>query len=634
MSELTNADFLSAIYRLAEGEYGWTASFLTDPAKAGPADWAGQAWNGKVTQAAAVTGRHEANNYYGVAVMHGQDQRRAKANFVRLAVLLADDVNASDLIGSAPYVLETSPGNFQAGVLLDDDDPDTRDQPLIDALLQAMAANGLVKADRSGNNLVRYARLPVGSNTKRRASGPFKCVMRHAVDGAVYSLADAAATFGLDLDAIRAGLGSAPAGQSPAPKADKADLYRALLHPDPSQRSYHDPLLKISSSLIASGAAPAAVLNHLRGLGEASIPANDNAAELSRHAERYGPELVRMVRSASKFTPAAAVPLSQHLGDWDNGTARPVPLSLRVDTLEDFVGLDLPARKHVISPIIPRKGLAMICAQRGVGKTLCTNGMGLAAARGASFLRWRAEKPSKILLIDGEMPAELLQARAKNMMKGSEPPAPGYFRMISMDRQDLSVSLNLARPDHQALIEAHLEDAELLIVDNISTLVSGGRENDADSWDAMQPWLLNMRRQGVSVLLVAHAGRSEHPRGTSKREDILDTVIHLKRPLDYSATEGARFEVHITKGRGVFGKDAEPFEARLEVRDGADVWTWREISDPQADQVAALTSDGMSVRAIADELKISKSTVNRIQARHREDGVGAPTSNCPAVPGT
>jgi hypothetical protein len=50
----------------------------------------------------------------------------------------------------------------------------------------------------------------------------------------------------------------------------------------------------------------------------------------------------------------------------------------------------------------------------------------------------------------------------------------------------------------------------------------------------------------------------ENARGTSKQEDALGSIIHLKRPEDYTATVGARFEVHLTKARGIFGQDAEP----------------------------------------------------------------------------
>ena len=70
------------------------------------------------------------------------------------------------------------------------------------------------------------------------------------------------------------------------------------------------------------------------------------------------------------------------------------------------------------------------------------------------------------------------------------------------------------------------------MLDNLSTLVNGGRENDAESWDEMQGWLLQLRRRGVTVLSsTTRVGRKA--RGTSKREDMLDTVINLKRPEDY-----------------------------------------------------------------------------------------------------
>src|SRR5262245_54187252 len=52
-----------------------------------------------------------------------------------------------------------------------------------------------------------------------------------------------------------------------------------------------------------------------------------------------------------------------------------------------------------------------------------------------------------------------------------------------------------------------------------------------------------------------------------RREDVLDSSFRLRQPSDYSMDQGARSEVHIEKGRGVFGEHARPFEAWLAVRD-------------------------------------------------------------------
>lgn len=293
----------------------------------------------------------------------------------------------------------------------------------------------------------------------------------------------------------------------------------------------------------------------------------------------------------------------------------------RTVALQELRDMAIPEREMVLSPIIPAKGLAMIYAARGVGKTQIGIGASFAVATGGSFLRWRALQPRRVLYIDGEMPMKALQERV-NMLAGSggEMPSPEYFRFLAMDMQELGTSCNLANPEHQKAVEAELRGAELVIFDNLSTLVSAGRENDAESWDAMQAWLLHLRRCGVSVLMIHHAGRGENARGTSKREDVLDTVIYLKRPENYLATEGARFEVHLTKARGIFGQDAEPFEAKLVTLNGSAEWTMRGIQNQEVEQVLDMSNSRMSVRDIAQELSISKSKVSRIQSTLRSEG--------------
>ena len=194
-----------------------------------------------------------------------------------------------------------------------------------------------------------------------------------------------------------------------------------------------------------------------------------------------------------------------------------------------------------------------------------------------------------------------------------------------MDRQDAGRSLNLADEAHQGLVEEALGDSEVLFLDNRSTLVYSGRENDAESWDKMQQWFIQLRRVGKSVILVDHASRSGSSRGTSKREDILNTVIHLKRPDDYEAEDGARFEVHLEKARGIFGVDAQSFEARLETKDGADFWRVKSMDDITEAKVGELTGEGRTIREIADELKIGRDKVHRIQKKLREQ----PKEPCP-----
>src|SRR5262245_25234391 len=103
----------------------------------------------------------------------------------------------------------------------------------------------------------------------------------------------------------------------------------------------------------------------------------------------------------------------------------------------------------------------------------------------------------------------------------------------------------------------------------------------------MQSWVLRHRRAGRAVVLLHHAGKGGAQRGTSRREDVLDTVISLRRPADYSPDQGARFEVYFEKTRGFYGTDALAFEARYEVRDGVASWTRTEIVEAERARVVA-----------------------------------------------
>jgi putative DNA primase/helicase len=307
-----------------------------------------------------------------------------------------------------------------------------------------------------------------------------------------------------------------------------------------------------------------------------------------------------------------------------NGPAQPdMSSSLNIIALETFMTQQLAPREMVLDPIIAVRSLCLLFAYRGIGKTMVAFNIAWAIACGGRFLRWSSPKPRRVLYVDGEMPQQLLQERARTMIEGSNvrPPAPDFFRLLSLDRQELGVSINLARREHQVEIEKLLDTGvEFVVFDNISTLVNGGPENDAASWDDMQQWLLQLRRRGITVLLIHHSGRGENARGTSKREDVLDTVIKLLRPEDYEMDEGARFEVHLTKARGITGEDALPFEARLTVLEGRDIWAFETLRDRVLDEIEQLTRERKSARDIAKELNLSKSKVNRLQTKLREEG--------------
>lgn len=330
-----------------------------------------------------------------------------------------------------------------------------------------------------------------------------------------------------------------------------------------------------------------------------------------------GLEAVRQAVEARKEPDASSLPEQPA-----PGREKPVR-TLRCLNIEDFISKTYPPRETLLSPILAVQSLMMVFAMRGLGKTYFALSVALAVASGGKvFGRWEAFRPARVLYIDGEMPAVTLQERISKIVEGGDFDIadPDMLRIITPDEQTDPMP-NLATKAGQEAVEPHLEGVSLVILDNLATLTRTGKANDEDGWSPVQEWLLSLRRRGISVLLVHHAGKNGQQRGTGAKEDILDTVIELRRPADYRADEGARFEVHFTKARGLFGSDAEPFEVRLHTADsGGYEWHTRPVVQAQMDQVRELFALGMSLRDVAEETGMSKSRVQRLRQKLEADG--------------
>lgn len=286
--------------------------------------------------------------------------------------------------------------------------------------------------------------------------------------------------------------------------------------------------------------------------------------------------------------------------------------------IEGFMKQELEPREHILNPWLPVQGLTMVHAARGIGKTYFALHAAYAVACGSSFLKWNAPQPRGVLYIDGEMPSSVLQERLARIIAASDEEPQRPFRIITPDLQPIGM-LDLSRHDDQRELESHLDDIELVVVDNLSTLVRCGRENEAESWLPVQGWALQQRAKGRSVLFVHHDGKSGEQRGTSRREDVLDTDISLRRPRNYQQENGAQFEVNFTKARGFYGMEARSLVAKLTLtkKDGREIqqWEWQDIDESNLEKVKELKSEGMSQTEIAIELELSKGYVSKLLKR-------------------
>ena len=289
----------------------------------------------------------------------------------------------------------------------------------------------------------------------------------------------------------------------------------------------------------------------------------------------------------------------------------------KVLNLKNFMQLDLPKPEMLLDPIIQDKSLTMLYAYRGIGKSFFAMSMAYAIATGSKFLRWQAPKPAKVLYIDGEMQANLLQERFTKIIKNynTAPDLLNNLYILSADLQG-ALSLNIGYSLIQNSIEdiINKENIKFVIFDNLSSLTTVD-ELDANEWIVIQECLLCLRRQGVAVLLVHHSGKNGGQRGISKREDILDTVIKLEVPskknkekeVEENELFGGKCRLKFEKNRNFDKKSASNFYIDLvDTPDGGIDWV------DTYTIVKTLHEQGASYRGIAEITGISKSTICNI----------------------
>lgn len=300
----------------------------------------------------------------------------------------------------------------------------------------------------------------------------------------------------------------------------------------------------------------------------------------------------------------------------DQATARVIVVDLM-----DFIAEKLPPPEHMLGWVTTRS-LNLIYALQGVGKTHVALNVAYAIASGNDFFGWKATKPYKVIYVDGEMTSYSIQKRLTGIALAQPREAErGYFRLITSDKQSYGVP-NLSTPEGRKIYAALLEDADFMIFDNLSCLsYSDMDDNDVRSFQEIANWGTAQRNKGRAILFIHHAGKNGSQRGTSKKQDNMDTIIQLKRPPSYSPEEGAKFEVHFEKGREFEGVSLAPFCAQL-TKDGNGLYKWDTslLKDNVLEMAVQLMQEKIPQSDIMKELGISRSTLARTLRRAREEG--------------
>lgn len=178
-STINNDEFIKGIFKELVGtERPIIVSFAGNPATVGNNSWFGKPWMIDKTELSKGC-----NNYISFATFKPDDEgkyRRKKKQFTGLFAVMLDDIGVKvewDRITLEPsWKIETSPGNYQIGFILDKPITDSKEA---DNLLNSIIDAGLCDPGSNGA-CTRIGRLPVAINGKYKIDdgGHWQCQLK------------------------------------------------------------------------------------------------------------------------------------------------------------------------------------------------------------------------------------------------------------------------------------------------------------------------------------------------------------------------------------------------------------------------------------------------------------------------
>ena len=189
----------------------------------------------------------------------------------------------------------------------------------------------------------------------------------------------------------------------------------------------------------------------------------------------------------------------------------------RLLDIHAWAALDIPPEPKLLGDLITPSSRVFFSGRTGLGKTLLAHAIGAGMASGQGFLHWRAERPSRCLIVDGEMPTALIKARAIDLIRRVGEILPGNLIIYSQDRAEefarLIPGLGMMPPlntEDGLRFVMRLVDAthpESILFDNVMSLLIGDQKDEI-TWSQALPLVAELTKNKIGQVWYDHTGHN------------------------------------------------------------------------------------------------------------------------------
>lgn len=213
-----------------------------------------------------------------------------------------------------------------------------------------------------------------------------------------------------------------------------------------------------------------------------------------------------------------------------------------VPGLRDFLSIDawtqrdMPPADRLLGDLVTTTTRVFLVGRTGLGKTMLALGLACGIGNGQGFLHWRASRSGRVLVVDGEMPGELIRQRAiDTLRRAGMAPERGHLVIYARDMEDEFAirfpTLGRMQPlnteaGHNwilGLLDA-LGGVDIVIFDNVMSLIAGDQKDEMP-WSDTLPLVQSLTGRHVGQIWLDHTGHnSDRQYGSSTKAWRFDAV--------------------------------------------------------------------------------------------------------------